>query len=72
MNETEYIRVTNLAKIEGAISLLRDVLPDIDGVITKGDFGSVLSKLALWSIDLRNDIDLRDDVNLDEDEQTNL
>jgi len=72
MKETEYIRVTNLAKVEGAISLLRDVLPDFDRVITKSELGGVVSKLALWAIDLRNDVDLREDVNLDEDEQTNL
>lgn len=41
MTETEYIAATNLAKIRCALASLRDVMPDIDGVVTQVEMSMV-------------------------------
>lgn len=48
MTEKEYILVRNLANITNALQVLRDVLPDSDGIVTKDKLQPILSQLAQW------------------------
>ncbi len=50
MKEKEYILVTNLAHIGAALFILRDMLPDFDGVVTKKERDEIVSMLVEWQI----------------------
>ncbi len=58
MKEKEYILVKNLANVTAALNILRDVLPDFDGVVTKSVLQAIQSTLAEWQEEAHKKIDV--------------
>ena len=54
--EVNYIRITNLVKIQIATRILRDILPNFDGVITDHELREIIVKLSEFQKRLSNKI----------------
>lgn len=48
MTETEYIAITNRVKVSAAIYIIKDILPDYDGITTCGERTEILRILWEW------------------------
>jgi hypothetical protein len=48
MEEPDFISATNYEKVRIAMEIIRDIVPDFDGVITHEDRACVMSILEKW------------------------
>lgn len=56
MNEKEYIVVRNLSNIEISIKAVREILPNLDGIVKEGDLSKILYILSGWQEKLYKEI----------------
>lgn len=48
MEEIDYLRATHIARARIALEVVRDIMPDFDGVITESDHAIVRKILSGW------------------------
>lgn len=48
MDDSDYIKATNYEKVRITMEIVRDMVPDFDGIITSVDRALVMSILERW------------------------
>ena len=61
MTEQEYINVSDLTKITGAINVLREIVPDNSEIIENKKLVGIICKLSEWQSKLFESINIEQD-----------